>query len=247
MTSDLVFQSPGGKDVTSSLKIAEVFGRRHDNVLADIKSLSCSAEFSLLNFKESNYESRGKMYPMYLITKDGFSFLAMGYTGEKAAQFKEKFIAEFNKREALLKNDDYILMRSQEILQKRISSLETKLLQAVSKIELDSPKVLFADSVGASNSLILVRELAIILAQNGVNIGEKRLYEWLRSNGYVISRSGSDKNMPTQKSLNLGLMRIKEGSRMDGNKEPVLTKTTGITGKGQQYFIDKFLNQQKRA
>nr|WP_313789097.1 Rha family transcriptional regulator [Paenibacillus larvae] len=86
-----------GKTVTDSLTVAEVFGKRHDNVVQDIKNLECSQEFSLLNFQESTYTNeRGRTYPKYIITQDGFSFLVMGYTGKKALQekFKEMYIAE---------------------------------------------------------------------------------------------------------------------------------------------------------
>lgn len=86
------------RPITDSLKIAVTFGKRHDNVIQDIRSMECSKEFSLLNFQESNYSNeRGKNYPKYLITQDGFSFLAMGYTGKEAARFKELYINEFNK------------------------------------------------------------------------------------------------------------------------------------------------------
>lgn len=93
---ELVFNN-NNRCVTSSMIIAEMFGKRHDNVLRDIKDMECSAEFSLLNFEESTYSIRGKAYPIYYVTRDGFSFLAMGYTGGKAAKFKEAFIAAFNK------------------------------------------------------------------------------------------------------------------------------------------------------
>lgn len=85
-----------GIPVVSSRKVADVFGKQHDNVLRDIRSLDCSKEFSLLNYEESNYKIRGKRYPEYLMTKDGFTFLVMGYRGKKAAVFKETYIAKFN-------------------------------------------------------------------------------------------------------------------------------------------------------
>lgn len=124
----LVFQNEKGTDVTTSLIVAEVFGRRHDNVLRDIETLSCSESFRLLNFEDTPYthSQNGQTYKMYTMSKDGFSFLVMGYTGEKAGEFKEKFISEFNKRETMLTNDDYILMRSQQILQNRLEEAERK-------------------------------------------------------------------------------------------------------------------------
>lgn len=92
-----------GQAITSSRNVSEIFGKRHDNILQMIKKLDCSAEFSLLNFKESNYKDvRGKTQPEYLMTKDGFVFLVMGFTGKKAAAFKEGYIKQFNQMEKIL-------------------------------------------------------------------------------------------------------------------------------------------------
>lgn len=122
----LVYENEKGVDITTSLIVAKVFGKEHKNVLRDIETLSCSTQFRMLNFEHTPYvhPQNGQTYKMYTMTKDGFSFLVMGYTGEKAGEFKERFINEFNKREAMLKSDDYILMRSMQILQGRISAIE---------------------------------------------------------------------------------------------------------------------------
>lgn len=101
----LVLQSAKGEPVTTSMKVAAAFNKRHDNVIQDIQTLSCSPEFNLLNFQEISYsDSMNRIQRGYEITKDGFAFLAMGFRGKKAAAFKEKFINEFNKREAIIKN-----------------------------------------------------------------------------------------------------------------------------------------------
>lgn len=110
-----------------------------------------------------------------------------------------------------------------------------------SKVEADAPKVLFADAVSASNTSILVGELAKLLKQNGVDIGQQRLFRWLRENGYLIRRNGSDFNMPTQKSMELGLFTVKETAITHSDGAVSVSKTTKVTGKGQQYFIQKFL------
>ena len=112
------------------------------------------------------------------------------------------------------------------------------------KIEADKPKVLFSDAVSSSDTTILVGEMAKILKQNGVDIGQKRFFEWLRQNGYLIKRKGSEWNMPTQRSMELGLFEIKESTHLDGNGCNITTKTPKITGKGQQYFIGEFLQAQ---
>lgn len=108
-------------------------------------------------------------------------------------------------------------------------------------IEELKPKALFADSVAASKSTVLVGELAKILKGNGVDIGANRLFAWMRENGYLINRKGSDWNMPTQKSMDLGLFKIKETTINHSNGVTTVSKTPKVTGKGQQYFIGKFL------
>lgn len=103
------------------------------------------------------------------------------------------------------------------------------------------PKAIFADAVSVSETSILVGELAKLLKQNGVEIGQNRLFAWMRQNGYLISRKGTDYNMPTQKSMNLGLFKIKETSIQHSDGHVTVNKTPKVTGKGQQYFINKFL------
>lgn len=107
------------------------------------------------------------------------------------------------------------------------------------------PKALFADAVATSNRSILVGELAKLIRQNGVDIGQNRLFTWLREHGYLIKRKGTDYNMPTQKAVAMGLFQIKETSITHSNGTITLTKTAKVTGKGQQYFINKFLCSQR--
>lgn len=111
------------------------------------------------------------------------------------------------------------------------------------KIEQDKPKVIFADAVSASKTSILIGELAKILKQNGVNTGEKRLFEQLRNDGYLIKRKGTDYNSPTQKAMELGLFEVKETCITHADGHTTVNKTTKVTGRGQQYFINKFLNE----
>lgn len=107
----------------------------------------------------------------------------------------------------------------------------------------DRPKVLFADAVSASHSSILVGELAKLLRQNGVDIGQNRLFAWLRDNGYLIRRSGADYNMPTQRAMDMGLFSIKETAITRSDGPITISKTVKVTGKGQQYFVEKFLSK----
>ena len=113
-------------------------------------------------------------------------------------------------------------------------------------LEEQKPKVLFADAVSASHTSILVGDLAKLLRQNGIDIGANRLFEWLRENGYLIKRKGTDWNMPTQYSMDLGLFEIKERTINNPDGSIKTTKTPKVTGKGQQYFINKFLNAEDK-
>lgn len=105
------------------------------------------------------------------------------------------------------------------------------------------PKALFADAVAASEDTVLIRELAKYLCQNGVDMGEKRLFAWLRDNGYLVKRKGTDYNMPTQKSMEMGLFQIKETVVNHASGYTSVNKTPKVTGKGQTYFVNKFLNK----
>lgn len=126
-----------------------------------------------------------------------------------------------------------------DLLQQAADQLKAKDIQ----IKEMKPKALFADSVAASETTVLVGELAKILRGNGIDIGATRLFRWMREHGYLINRKGSDWNMPTQKAMNLGLFKIKETTINHPDGTTSISKTPKVTGKGQQYFIDKLLKQ----
>lgn len=144
---------------------------------------------------------------------------------------------------AIRKTGGYIAgeenMTDDELIAKAMAVLNKKLEQAHRQLEEQKPKVIFADSVSESNDTILIRDLAKIFNQNGVDIGQNRLFAWLRENGYLIKNRFDDYNSPTQKSMNLGLFEVKETvvTTPYGTK---LNKVTKVTGKGQMYFINKF-------
>ena len=126
-----------------------------------------------------------------------------------------------------------------DLLQQAADQLKAKDVQ-IAELK---PKALFADSVAASKSTVLVGELAKILKGNGVDIGANRLFAWMRENGYLINRKGSDWNMPTQRAMDMGLFKIKETTINHSNGVTTISKTPKVTGKGQQYFITKFLKK----
>ena len=142
---------------------------------------------------------------------------------------------------------EQVMARALRIADKTIDGLKIenkKLIEENSELK---PKALFADCVSASNSTILIGELAKILKANGIDIGQNRLFAWMRENGYLISRKGSDYNMPTQKSMNLGLFKIKETTINKPDGSIAISKTVKVLGKGQQYFINKFIQKQQVA
>ena len=116
---------------------------------------------------------------------------------------------------------------------------KNKVLQADN--ERMRPKEVFADAVSTSHTSILIGDLAKLIKQNGIDMGQKRLFNWMRDNGYLIKRKGADWNMPTQKSMELGLFEVKESTINNPDGSVRINKTTKVTGKGQQYFINKFL------
>ena len=226
--AELVFQNSNGNDVTTSLLVAEVFGKEHSKVVRDIESLSCSASFNAANFGVITYiDSRNREQTAYEMTKDGFSFLVMGYTGAKAGEFKEKFINEFNRREALLKDDDYILMRSQQILQKRVEIAEQKIRQLEEKNAKLKPKADFAEAAFKAEGKVDIGQAAKIL---NLGFGRNTLFKKLKEVGVFFA----NRNEPKQKYIDAGyfemtlLPPIHRDSHPDILYQKVLCKPKGL-------------------
>jgi anti-repressor protein len=184
-----------------------------------------------------------------IVSESGLYSLILGSRKLEAKAFKRwithEVIPSIRKhgvyaKDELLDNPDLFITALQELKKERE---QRKLLET--KVEQDKPKVLFADAVTASNTTILVGELAKLLKQNNIDVGQNRLFAWLRENGYLIRRNGTDYNMPTQYSMELGLFSVKETSITHSDGHITVSKTAKVTGKGQEYFINKFLNQEK--
>lgn len=137
-------------------------------------------------------------------------------------------------------SDSELMAKALLVAQKQIEQRNTIIEQQKAKIEADKPKTIFADAVSASKTSILIGDLAKLICQNGYKIGQKRLFEWLRENGYLI-KSGSSKNMPMQRYVEQGLFEIKESNVQNPDGSVRITKTTKITGRGQIYFVNKFI------
>ena len=139
--------------------------------------------------------------------------------------------------------DDELIAKALIVAQNKIAERDKLIREKQKRIEEMRPKEIFADAVSVSNTSILIGELAKILKQNGVDIGQNRLFGWMRDNGYLIKRKGTDYNMPMQKSMEMGLFEIKERIITNPDGSVRITKTVLVTGKGQQYFINKFLTE----
>ena len=139
-------------------------------------------------------------------------------------------------------SDDELLERAVLVARKKIAERDEIIKRQQIQIEADKPKTIFADAVSASKTSILIGDLAKLICQNGFKIGQKRLFDWLRSNGYLI-KSGDSKNMPTQRYIEQGLFEIKESNIQNPDGSIRITKTTKVTGKGQIYFVNKFLQE----
>ena len=166
----------------------------------------------------------------YALSVEMAKHIAMMSGTDKGYEIRDYFIQV----EKAWNSPEMVMKRALEIANDKIKQLELEKQK-------NKPKVLFADSVATSHTTILIAELAKILRGNGIDIGANRLFQWLRAKGYLISRKGSDWNMPTQKSMDLGLFQIKETAFTHSDGHTTITKTTKVTGKGQQYFINKFL------
>lgn len=187
------------------------------------------------------FDGTGQSRDMTIINESGLYSLVLSSKLPSAKKFKRWVTSEV--LPALRKTGQYQVkeLSGSELMAKALIEAQNVLAAKDKQIEEMKPKALFADAVATSHTSILVGELAKILKQNGIEMGQKRLFAWLREKGYLIKRQGTDYNMPTQKAMELGLFEIKEGSYVNGSGVNITTKTPKITGKGQQYFINKFL------
>lgn len=228
--------------LVESRDVAELIGKEHDQLLRSIrgyiKVLDQSAKLQTDDFFiESTYKNNNNQsYTCYLLTRKGCDMVANKMTGEKGILFTATYVSRFEEMENKLKNN--LPTTYKEALLQLVEQVE-----ANEKLQLENkelkPKALFADAVSASSTSILVGELAKILKQNGIETGQKRFFEWLRDNGYLIKRKGVDYNMPTQKSMEQGLFEIKETTINHSDGHISISKTPKVTGKGQIYFINK--------
>lgn len=178
--------------------------------------------------------------PCYLVTKKGCEFIAHKLTGVKGTEFTAKYINRFHEMEGIIQNH---IPQGKELLALAVLEAQKTIAEQTAQIEEMKPHAILGQAITTANTSILVGDMAKILRQNGVNIGGRRFFEWLREKGYLIKRKGTDWNMPTQRSVEQGLFEVKESVHIDGNGCNQITRTPKVTGRGQQYFVNKFLKQ----
>ena len=240
-----------GKDVATILGYANPNEAIIDHVDEDDKFLRGTRGSEMLKLFHSLKEMQNEFgrQDNWFINESGVYALVFGSKLPTAKQFKHW--VTHGVLPSIRKHGAYA---TKETLEKALTSpdfgirLLTELKKEQEKnarqaaeLEAAKPKVVFAEAVATSKTSILVGELAKLIKQNGIDIGQNRLFEWLRVNKYLISRKGSDYNLPTQRSMQQGLFEIKESSHVNGDGVNIVTKTPKVTGKGQQYFINKFL------
>ena len=231
-----------------SREVAEMVGKEHNMLLRDIRryveqlgqSKIAQSDF----FKESTYKNKqNKEQPCYLVTKKGCEFIAHKLTGVKGTEFTAKYINRFHEMEDTIKTQ---LPQGNDLIALAVIEAQKMIAERDKQIERMKPKEIFADAVSASETSILVGDLAKLISQNGYKIGQKRLFEWLRTNNFLI-KSGSSRNMPQQRFVEQGLFEIKESNIQNPDGSVRITRTTKVTGKGQIYFVNKFMNSEVTA
>lgn len=194
-------------------------------------------DYSEVIVKNDDNSKGGRPATDYQISVDMAKQICMIQRSEKGRQYRQYFLD----LEKAWNTPEQIFARALKMADRTIDSLKHQNEGLLRDVERMKPKEIFADAVACSQTSILIGDLAKILKQNGIKTGQKRLFETLRAEGFLI-KGGSSKNMPTQKSMEMELFEVKEGTYVDSSGRNITTKTTKVTGKGQQYFINYFLN-----
>lgn len=203
------------------------------------------------SLKQGLTDNMGRMQETILINESGLYSLVLSSKLPTAKKFKRwvtnEVIPSIRKHGAYMTPEtlEKVLLSPDTLMQlaQNLKDEQEKRRVLETKIEQDKPKVLFSDAVASAKTSILIGELAKLLKQNGVDIGQNRLFEWMRQNGYLIRRQGSDYNMPTQRSMEQGLFEIKETTVVHADGHTHINKTPKVTGKGQAYFVTLFLKE----
>ena len=220
--------------------IAEIlgYGNPRDAVQKHCKGVAKRDTPTSSGVQQISYINEGDMYRLIMKSKLPSAERFEKWVVEEVLPSIRKHGGYISGQDTL--SDEELMARALQVAQRKIEERDKLIEQQNRKIELDKPKTVFADAVCTSETSILIADLAKIISQNGVKIGQNRLFEWLRNNGYLI-KYGNSKNMPTQRSMEMGLFEIKESTRQNPDCSVRICRTTKVTGKGQVYFINKFL------
>lgn len=231
-----------GRDIYEFLKVQQDFS---DWIKKQFQMIGAeeNKDFTCFPFKR---EGNNATLIEYALTLDSAKEICMvagvaPRTNEETKKLSREARQYFIKVEKAWNSPEMIVKRALEIANKTVENLRLENHEQKKQLEEQKPKVLFAEAVSTSKTSILVGELAKILKQNGVDIGQNKLFKWLRDNGYLVRRAGSDYNMPTQYSMSLGLFEVKQTAITHSDGHISISKTPKITGKGQEYFINKFI------
>lgn len=246
--NNLVFKGLNNQALTNSLLVAEKFGKEHSDVLKAIDVLcykmaenQCKGYFADTSIKIPQPNGGVRHSRVVVMNRDGFTLLAMGFTGEKALKFKLEYINAFNQMEETIRNGGHHVPGSFREALLLAAEQQARIEEQQKMIEANRPKVLFAEAVETSQRSCLIGELAKILKQNGIEIGQNRLFRWLRNNGYLCKNN----NLPTQRAMEMNLFEIKKTTINKPDGTILVTTTPKVTGKGQIYFVNKFIEENK--
>lgn len=230
-----------GRDLHTFLEIETPYNKWFPRMVE--YGFTAGQDFTDRNVREQDRLGRSREVMNHIITLDMAKEISMIQRTERGKQARQYFIEceRQAKQMAPQLPQDYA-----SALRELAASVEEK-EKAQAELEAARPKVVFADAVATSKSEILIGELAKILRGNGIQIGQTRLFTWMRENGFLIRRKGTDWNMPTQRAMELGLFRIKETAVTHSDGHTTVNKTPKVTGTGQQYFVERFLDGRFRV
>lgn len=234
------------KETMSSIEIAELTGKPHNDIMKAIRVMEPAWEkvqqgkFSLM-FKIRELPNGGhKEEPYYELTKTECLYVATKFNDEARA----KLILRWEQLEKERRNGNFQVPRSFKEALLLAAHQQEEIENQQKQIEANKPKVLFAEAVSTSQRCCLVSELAKIISQNGVSIGQNRLFAWMRKNGYLCNK-GQYYNQPTQKAMEMGLFEIKKTTITKPSGDVIVNTTSKVTGKGQIYFVNKFIGKEE--
>ena len=231
-------QTVSARELYAELEVTDRFSRWFERMTA--YGFTENEDFT--SVKSSTVVNNGAERELqdYNLSVDMAKHICMVQRTDKAKEVRQYLID----LEKAWNSPEQVMARALKIADRQIDELKHNNMLLEQKIEADKPKTIFADAVSTSRTSILVGDLAKLICQNGVQIGQKRLFDWLRDNGYLI-KSGSSRNMPMQRYIEQGLFEVKESNMQNPDGSVRITRTTKVTGKGQIYFINKFIGDMK--